>query len=62
MQAYFLERLDASDVKAIKELVRVFCSNYGTVLTGEMPINAILPYDAEDYLELARVKEKATII
>ena len=45
MQAYFLAKLDASDMRSIRELVRVFCSNYGKVLEGDMPINAILSGD-----------------
>ena len=62
VQAYFLDSLDASAMKTIKELVRVFCSNYGKVPRGHMPINAILPCDPLDYLEPSSEKNKAMII
>ena len=62
MQAYFLDRLDANDMISIKELVRVFCSNYGKVLFGDIPINAILPGDSLEYLEPSEERNKAMIV
>ena len=62
VQAYFLEELDAGDMQAIKELVRVFSKDYGQILTGEMPINAILPGDPYEYLDLSSKKKRAMIV
>ena len=62
MQAYFLDRMDAGDMLAIKELVRFFCQNYAKVLLGDMPINAILPCEPSDYLESAMVVDKPLVI
>ena len=62
VQAYFLDRLDAGDMISIKELVRVFCSNYGKVLFGDIPINAILPGDPLDYLVPSVARNRAVVI
>ena len=40
-------------MKAIRELVRFFCSNYGKVGAGETPINAILPGEVYEYIEIS---------
>ena len=62
VQAYFLGKLDVGDMKAVQELVRVFCSKYGKVPEGHMSISAILPCDPFDYLQPARKKKKAKIV
>ena len=62
MQAYFLAKLDASDMISIGEFVRVFCSNYGQVLEGEMPINVILSGNPSDNLEPSSVNNIAIVI
>ena len=62
VHAYFLGRLDAGDMLAIKELVRVFCKNYGKVSKGEMPISAILPCEPFDYIETARKMNRRLVV
>ena len=62
MQAYFLDKLDAGDMISIKELVRLFCKNYGRVLVGDIAIHAILSGDPFDYLEPSEIRNKAMVI
>ena len=49
-------------MKAIRELVRVFCSNYGKVEAGETPINAILPDEACEYIEISSECNKPKVM
>ena len=62
MQAYFLDRFDARDMKSIQELVRVFCKNYSMVPEGQVLINAILAGEPEEYLESSILYFKPMII
>ena len=54
--------MDAGDMQAIQELVRVFSENYARVPLGDMPISAILPSEPFDYLESVRKKNKPLLI
>ena len=62
VQAYFLNRLDASDLRSIQELIRVFCKNYGQVLEGEVLISPILAGEPYEYLEYSIKNKKSLII
>ena len=54
--------MDAGDMQAIQELVRVFSENYARVPLGDMPLSAILPSDPIDYLQSVRESNKPLII
>ena len=49
-------------MKTIRELVRVFCSRYGEVSLGQMPIVAILAGDPCEYLEPSMANSKSVIV
>ena len=49
-------------MKTIRELVRVFCSRYGEVSLGQMPIVAILAGDPCEYLEPSMENNKSIIV
>ena len=52
VQAYFLDRMAASDSKAIKQIIQVHCNTEKNAILGQISINGALPANPWEYEKL----------